>query len=311
VFLGCGGGAAVHTSTNPPLVAQTPPPSFHSDSETCGTCHKTIYNEWKNSRHAQSWTSETFRLASENYTKQECLPCHAPELLLKTGFDRQPDLRDEVRDLGVTCIVCHQDPTANEWTMHGPYAVDSPGHKSVENPAFATADTCAPCHGQKAEFDQYHPWKESSFGQSGFTCQVCHASPSERLLAETEPSKPLRWVADHRFIGAYDATVLRSAVTLSLQPEEGGFRVSMVNETGHAFPGGAYREATLTVTVGGNVLDRVVLSFESSRRLAAGETWSKTYPLPANASLETAKATLHFRRTLGDDPGLVIAEAAP
>jgi hypothetical protein len=219
-------------------------------------------------------------------------------------------LRADARDSGITCIVCHQDANADAWTMHGPYAADSPGHKSVENAAYATADTCAPCHGEKAEFDQYHPWKASGYGQAGFPCQACHAAPSERLLADTDTSKPKRWVADHRFIGAYDETVLRSAATLSVLPHEGGFKVLLVNEAGHAFPGGAFREATLTVAVGDALLDTVVFSFETSHRLASGENWSKVYPLPSNAAPDTAKATLRFRRTVGDDPGAVIAEAS-
>lgn len=300
--VGCGKAPSVSVS-----VAETLPPSFHGDSGACSACHKKIYEEWRNSRHAQSWTSEAFRVASENYTKTECLPCHAPDLIIRTGFDRQPQLRPDARDGGVTCIVCHQDPNAHEWTMHGPYAVDSPGHRSVENPAFSTAETCAPCHGQKEEFNQYHPWKESSFGKGGFTCQACHAVPSERVLAETSPSKPTRWVADHRFLGAYDEVVLRSSVTLTLSPEKEGFRLRMSNETGHAFPGGAFREATLRVFSGEKTLETVVFSFERGYRLSPEEVWEKFYPLPSEKT--PVKATLWFRRTVGEDPGLSIAEA--
>lgn len=305
VFLLIGCGKAPSTSVP---IAEASPPSFHGDNGACSACHKKIYEEWRHSRHAQSWTSETFRVASENYTRTECLPCHAPDLILRTGLDRQPELRPDARDSGVTCIVCHQDPNAHEWTMHGPYAVDSPAHRSIENPAYSTAETCAPCHGQKEEFNQYHPWKESRFGEGGFTCQACHAAPSERVLAETSPSRPTRWVADHRFLGAYDDVVLRSAVTLTLSPEEGGFRLRMRNETGHAFPGGAFREATLLVSVDGKTLDTVLFSFESGRRLSPEEEWSKSYPQPEK-SRGVVKAILWFRRTVGGDLGLPIAEA--
>jgi hypothetical protein len=259
------------------------------------------------SRHAQAWKSDTFRAASENYTRVECLSCHAPDLILRTGPGQQPTLREDHRDGGVTCIVCHQDANADDWLMHGPYEVDSPGHDSAQNATFQTAEICQSCHGHQEEFNQYHSWKEGPYGQSAFPCQMCHMPQSERLLADTEKEKPLRWVGDHRFPGAHDEAVLRSAAKVRLRAEGPELVVEVVNEAGHLFPGGAYREAVLTVAAGGRTVEVLRFSYEEGRRIGPGETWTKKYRLPDASG--RAAATLTFRRTIGEDAGIVVAQA--
>jgi len=284
-----------------------PAVSFHGDNETCGSCHKDIYDAWLKSRHAQSWTSQTFRKLSENYSRAECLPCHAPDLVLRTGIGARPALRTDVRDAGVSCIVCHQDATAEEWTMHGPYEADSPGHVSVRNDSFQTAEICASCHGQEEEFDQYHSWQTSEYGQSAFPCQACHMTPVEKSLAETAPLPPVRWVGDHSFPGAHNDEVIRSAVRLEVLGDSSTATVRLTNEAGHFFPGGAYREAVLAITDGRVPLHTVVFSFESGNRLASGAVWERTLSTPSDGNLE---ASVRFRRTVGDDDGTVIAAAS-
>ncbi|MBN4078049.1 hypothetical protein JYT29_01830, partial [Nitrospina gracilis] len=58
-------------------------------AKKCSECHKAIYEAWKDSRHSISWTSENFIEASENHTKEKCLPCHIP----KSVRGEKPSLR--------------------------------------------------------------------------------------------------------------------------------------------------------------------------------------------------------------------------
>lgn len=50
-------------------------------SERCGDCHRDIYNEWKDSPHAHSFTNPAFKEETNNYQFAFCLGCHAPETI--------------------------------------------------------------------------------------------------------------------------------------------------------------------------------------------------------------------------------------
>ncbi|MCB1761962.1 MAG: cytochrome c family protein [Gammaproteobacteria bacterium] len=96
-------------------------PIHHLSSETCKTCHKEIYKQWKGSMHANSTALSdpihgTFyqntvgdptkegelHKASQKYPV--CLECHAPNAARdkKTKLDALP-----VYSEGVNCIACH------------------------------------------------------------------------------------------------------------------------------------------------------------------------------------------------------------
>lgn len=290
VFLaGCGGGGATEG------VAQAAPqaPSLHDDIETCGACHETIYAAWQKSRHAQAWKSETFRVASDNYRKEECLPCHAPDMVQRTGFGEKPMVRDGYRSDGVTCIVCHQDATSEEWKMHGPYEADSPAHETVQDDAYFTADVCASCHGHDAEFNQYHSWKEGTYGQQEFPCQACHMTQTEALLADAEPDHPLRWVGDHSFPGSHDEEFLKTAGTVKLKVEDGDLVVKVQNQAGHNFPGGAYRTAIVTISVDGVEVGKLEYSYENENQLESMETVTLRHELMDGAKQASARLTYY------------------
>ena len=305
VFLAaCGGGPGTEGAT-----AEAPqPPSLHDDIETCGACHETIFAAWQESRHAQSWTSETFRVASDNYRKEQCLPCHAPDMIHRTGVSNQPVVRDGYRSDGVTCIVCHQDATSDEWKMHGPYAAESPAHETVEDEAYFTADVCASCHGHDAEFNQYHSWKEGSYGQAEFPCQACHMTQTEALLADTELDKPLRWVGDHSFPGSHDEEFLKNAATVKVKVEDGALVVEVENQAGHFFPGGAFRTAVVDIVVDGVEVGKLEYSYENENQLESGETVTLRHELTSGAKRASARLT-YYRYVVNEaGTGLVQSE---
>ena len=299
----CGGPPqAVGLLIKAPAVIEAVP-SFHSDNDSCEACHESIYAAWRTSRHAEAWRSETFRITSENYALSECLACHAPDLILRSGVGNKPALRADSREGGVTCIVCHQDATADEWKMHGPYEVDSPGHDSVANTDYVTSEVCASCHGHDAEFNQYHAWESGPYGQMGFACHGCHMPQSEALLAEEYPEFPRRSVGDHSFPGAHSDELVSTATKLTVTIDEAAISVSIENQAGHDFPGGAYRTAVLTVTSGEVSIGQARFSYEGGTRIPSGETATTRFVLPTTLPRGTAEITLRFHRIKASPDG--------
>lgn len=91
------------------------------DHMNCGNCHRTYWNEWKQSRHATMATNEWTKAAFLDYrehalangqTEDECTPCHSPSLA--STLDRfslnGKTLLDAsgVHNYGNHCDFCHK-----------------------------------------------------------------------------------------------------------------------------------------------------------------------------------------------------------
>ncbi len=130
-------------------------------AKRCSDCHADIYKEWKESRHALAWKSESYRRESENYTKTKCLACHAPH---QVDPEKKPKLRAEFKDDGVACVACHFKEETG--AMHGPLKVWSPPHPSKQDLSYTKSSFCAGCHRET-----YKEWK---LAKSSKSCQDCH-----------------------------------------------------------------------------------------------------------------------------------------
>ncbi len=130
-------------------------------AKRCSDCHADIYREWKKSRHFHAWTSERFRIETENYAKVKCLACHAPH---QVDPGRKPELRAEFREDGVSCVACHFKEETK--SMHGPLKVWSPPHPSKQDLSYTKSSFCASCHRET-----YKEWKLAKVERS---CQSCH-----------------------------------------------------------------------------------------------------------------------------------------
>ncbi len=144
-------------------------------AKRCADCHAEIYKEWKESRHFHAWTSENFRLESENYTKTKCLSCHAPH---QVDPDRKPTLRTEFKADSVSCVACHFKEETK--SIHGPLKVWSPPHPSKQDLTYTKSNFCAGCHQET-----YKEWKLAKVEKS---CQSCHMpSVGKRDLIQKFP----------------------------------------------------------------------------------------------------------------------------
>jgi len=157
------GGAAAFArpaSASPASQADqpTPAPGGFAGSETCKSCHDNIHEAWKDTFHANAFSSPIFqRDWSELGSDTRCLECHT------TGFD---PLSGQFSEEGVTCEACH-----------GPL---QPGHPAQVMPIQPDAILCAQCH--KTTTDEWHASKHS---QVGIQCQDCHNPHSQTRKAET------------------------------------------------------------------------------------------------------------------------------
>ena len=157
-------GAAVsyaHPASAAPEIQSdqpTPTPGGFVGSETCKTCHENIHAAWKDTFHANAFSSPIFQRDWSNLdSNTSCLECHT------TGFDPQTGKYSEP---GVTCESCH-----------GPM---QPGHPTQPMPIQPNAELCATCH--KTTTDE---WRASKHSQVGIQCQDCHSPHSQTRKADT------------------------------------------------------------------------------------------------------------------------------
>lgn len=143
-------------------------------AKRCSECHEDIYKQFKESRHSQAWISPEFKRASENYSKDKCLSCHAPYEII---VSEKPKLRDFHREDGVNCVACHfRDSTKS---MHGPYDVFSPPHPSTQDLQYTKAEICSGCHQET-----FKQWKTVNTDKN---CQQCHMPPEKGRLIQKFP----------------------------------------------------------------------------------------------------------------------------
>jgi tetratricopeptide (TPR) repeat protein len=94
------------------------PSNFFMDSETCGECHKKIYEEWRASaHHFGSFNNQFYRKAIENMQEVQgtpqgsrwCAGCHDHAVFFNGRFDKP--IKDQIdtpeAHAGLACTSCH------------------------------------------------------------------------------------------------------------------------------------------------------------------------------------------------------------
>jgi hypothetical protein len=148
-------------------------------SERCGDCHRDIYNEWKDSPHARSFISGTFREETNEYRFTFCTGCHAPETIFT---DKKIESRKVNLDEGVHCNSCH----LNDCKLSGPAPAHGPHPIDEKNPFYRTSDLCGKCH-----VSTFKTWQASDNTPAKKTCQDCHMPAIKRKLIQDEPWQKL------------------------------------------------------------------------------------------------------------------------
>lgn len=206
-------------------------------AETCGECHRQIYEEWKSSIHAYAYQDPFFHA----YWKKDrnvwvCLNCHAPlenqqpTLIKEIPRGRvekatqipNPHYDPDYQKEGVTCAVCH----VRDGVVLGPFDDSVAPHPTRFDPAFRTTQICYRCHnvvsgpfqfynigpcGTYAEFEGRYFMKEK-----GMICQSCHMPEVERPVAE---GGPIRLGRQHLWRGGHDPDMIKRAVAVQVEAD--------------------------------------------------------------------------------------------
>jgi hypothetical protein len=162
----------------PGVIHDGPLASF-APSESCKTCHASIYAQWSESMHAHALTSPltvaqndidvrtSLKGAASPDPKRLCIQCHAPASGLATREEVLPLPGGAAANEGISCVSCHSHAGAAQpgtggfraggllerlepgRTYYGPLpsAVGNAFHKSERSAMFDRPETlCASCH---------------------------------------------------------------------------------------------------------------------------------------------------------------------
>ena len=234
-------------------------------AESCGQCHREIYEEWKSSIHARAFEDPYFQA----YWKKDkkvwvCLNCHTPlenqqptiithiprGRVEKAVQETNPHYDAEYQKESVTCAACH----VRDGIIYGPFEDSAAPHPTKFDPNFRTTQVCYRCHNVvsgPAQFYRVGPCGtyaeyEGKFfmQQRGFICQSCHMPEIDRPVAT---NSPIRRGRQHLWRGGHDPDMIKRAVAIQVKadvtsPKPGDrvmFTLTLVNAgAGHKIPTG-------------------------------------------------------------------------
>ena len=234
-------------------------------AESCGTCHRAIYEEWKTSIHAHAFDDPFFQA----YWKRDgniwvCLNCHTPlenqqptlikeiprNRVEKAVQEPNPRYDPEYQKESITCAACH----VRDGVILGPFDDSVAPHPTRFDPAFRTTQVCYRCHSVvsgPAQFYRFGPcgtyaeYEDKYFmKERGMICQSCHMPEVERPVSE---GGPIRQGRRHLWRGGHDPEMIKRAVVVQVQadppaPKVGDhvrFTLTLINAgAGHKIPTG-------------------------------------------------------------------------
>jgi Tfp pilus assembly protein PilF len=117
-------------------VHRTIPANFFMTSESCGRCHKQIYNEWKSSvHHFSSFNNQWYRKSIEymqdtigTQPSKWCAGCHDHAVFFNGRFDRP--IREQIdtpeAQAGLACTSCHAITHVRSTMGQGDFEIEYP-----------------------------------------------------------------------------------------------------------------------------------------------------------------------------------------
>ena len=113
------------------------PSNFFMDSETCGECHKQIYDEWKSSsHHFASFNNQFYRKAIEYMQDTQgspqsskwCAGCHDHAVFFNGRFEKpiEPQIDTPEAHAGLACTSCHAITHVDSTMGNGGFTIEYP-----------------------------------------------------------------------------------------------------------------------------------------------------------------------------------------
>lgn len=303
-------GMGIATRT---LVAQRP--------QDCAVCHRSIHQDWLQSRHSKAWKSPTFQTQLKQFGNREfCGSCHAPEAVWKR-VDMQPGLgetptfqallanratfRGEYAEDGVACSSCHFieviRPKQKGTDFIGPYH-STAGHGGTEVADFRSFRLCGACHGRPpADYQpgstarpgfHHSETRDFDFAFEKSDCAGCHMPARQETLVQLKAFKnlPERRVGEHTFAGKRYQQLDRG-LELTLAKEGAATVLSITNaKIGHPLrisTDTSYR-IDFSLMKGDEAVETRSVPLEQAESLRLGETLKLKVPFdnPAPGALQ-------------------------
>ena len=180
-----GPGSPFYPSSADTTVAAIIPATFFLTSETCGRCHKDIYEQWRSSmHHFSSFNNQWYRKSIEymqdmvgTRPSKWCAGCHDHAVFFNGRFDRP--IRDQMAtpeaQAGLGCTSCHSITRVHGTMGQGGFEIEYPPLHDLaasSNPLLRTLhDTLtelAPQPHRETFLKPFHREQTSEF------CSACH-----------------------------------------------------------------------------------------------------------------------------------------
>jgi len=260
--------------------------SDYEKPESCKSCHTRIYQQWSQSMMSQAYTHhwdeiEYWELAVPHGDKDPtfkaaadgCNGCHAPLAFLAGDVPPPRPSENSRANESVSCDLCHTitgisgDPVNFNWisepgrTKYGAKeGLESPHHITKFNDIYTVADYCGSCHNEQNPFGLWVKstqieWEEGPYAEQGVPCFVCHMP---KAPGRSAPMAEEGMVAQHIFLGAHNEAKVKSAIEVSIHPDEREipydgavvFQVELFNaKAGHKIPTGSVEDRILWLDV--------------------------------------------------------------
>jgi hypothetical protein len=212
-------------------LAESPP---LLDNDSCKTCHRAEWKEWKASRHSVAGNNPTFTFEYSAHPGNWCLQCHAPRMGAEETLKKKRAMAQ-----GVDCLTCH---VKQGQLISSSHAAHSP-HDTKVMSDFGDAKSCATCHqfnfpelDERGELVRYtdQPMQNtaaeffaSEMAKNGAECTDCHMP-----------------AGSHQFPGAYEPHQVRKALATSLCKTSNALQVQIKNALlAHNLPSGGINRA--------------------------------------------------------------------
>ncbi len=201
-------------------------------AKDCGTCHKSIYQEWSNTTHASALRDIQFQseITKPESPKWLCLNCHIPDQnqrqnivthleggdILRPATIPNPLFDKAMQQEGVTCASCHvrSDVDTGKSYIVGKRGSAYAPHPVKKDPVFLQ-NICSRCHNPVGTSLSpnlvcwFNTEEELEAGQQALinkygseqSCVDCHMPTTERHLADDFSHLPRRTSRQHHWIG--------------------------------------------------------------------------------------------------------------
>ncbi|WP_457606380.1 multiheme c-type cytochrome [Nitratifractor sp.] len=247
------------------------------DLNACRSCHPAIVSEFEGSMHARSSAkADPFFAAmlQKAPDKGSCRECHAPEQKSAEGAT------------GMSCLSCHRIESVEKhaaqnrnryreakdkrlfsaeagrekelvkyhiessWFGLSKKKIGSPYHDiDYRNPIYYSGEVCMGCHSHKVNGHGVDLCRNGAEGAKAGepNCISCHMPRVPGSATTIRQSATHAW---HGAAGVHEgAQMLARYIDLSITPAEGGFIVSLGNETPHPLLTHPARQLELRVTI--------------------------------------------------------------